>query len=129
MDHIVSITEIAHMHAEISRQVMIRIRHPPCAGCAIPSELADLALSAKVSAAERALSATETPIASANPRKLLERGYTLVSDASGRLVKNSAGVNSGDKIDIHFPDGTINCTVNGKALPAPAPGTVPPSAP
>lgn len=88
-----------------------------------------LALSAKVSAAERALSATETRIASANPRKLLERGYTLVSDASGRLVKNSAGVNSGDKIDIHFPDGTINCTVNGKALPAPAPGVAPPSAP
>ena len=88
-----------------------------------------LALSAKVSAAERALSATETRIASANPRKLLERGYTLVSDASGRLVKNSAGVNTGDKIDIHFPDGTINCTVNGKAFPAPAPGVAPPSAP
>ena len=87
-----------------------------------------LALSAKVSAAERALSATQTRIASANPRKLLERGYTLVSDAYGRLVKNSAGVNTGDKIDIHFPDGTINCTVNGKALPAPAPGVAPPSA-
>ena len=73
-----------------------------------------LALSAKIAAAERFLSTTEARIASSNPRKLLERGYTLVSDASGRLVKNTAGVTPGDIIDIHFPDGTLNCTVNGK---------------
>lgn len=73
-----------------------------------------LALSAGIGASERILSSLEARITAANPRKLLERGYTLVSSASGRLIKSAAGIAPGSTLDIHFPDGTLNCTVNGK---------------
>ena len=73
-----------------------------------------LSFAARISYAERALSALEARIAAANPRKLLERGYTLVSGPSGALLKCAADANTGDKIRVFFPDGTLNCTVNGK---------------
>ena len=73
-----------------------------------------LSLAARISYAERSLSALDVRIAAANPRKLLERGYTLVSGPSGALLKCAADANPGDKIRVFFPDGTLNCTVNGK---------------
>ena len=73
-----------------------------------------MALLSRISAQEGALAALEARIASANPAKLLERGYTLVADARGVLIKKAAGVSAGDKITVRFPDGTLKCTVDGK---------------
>lgn len=67
-----------------------------------------------VTAADAALSKIQTRIAAANPRVLLERGYTLVTGPSGALLRRSADAAPGDSINVLFPDGTLNCTVNGK---------------
>ena len=72
-----------------------------------------LAISGKISREEQKLSDLQSRILTFNPRKLLESGYTLVTDASGRLLKQAGGLRPGDKLDVHFPDGTVNCTVNG----------------
>lgn len=72
-----------------------------------------LAISGKISVEEQKLSELQSRILTFNPRKLLESGYTLVTDASGRLLKSARGLKSGDALDVRFPDGTVNCTVNG----------------
>lgn len=72
-----------------------------------------LGISGKISVEEQKLSELQSRILTFNPRKLLESGYTLVTDASGRLLKSARGLKSGDTLDVRFPDGTVNCTVNG----------------
>ena len=72
-----------------------------------------LAISGKISREEQKLSELQSRILTFNPRKLLESGYALVTDASGRLLKQAGGIRPGDTLDVHFPDGTVNCTVNG----------------
>lgn len=73
-----------------------------------------LAFTSKISACEAALARIETRIYSADPRRLLERGYSLVTDSSGVLIKRASDAGAGSDINILFPDGTLNCTVNGK---------------
>ena len=73
-----------------------------------------LAFSYKLSALESAVDRLETRIKSADPRRLLERGYTLITKSGGALLKRAADAEAGDRIDVLFPDGTLKCTVNGK---------------
>lgn len=73
-----------------------------------------LAFVSKLSLLEAAVQRLETRIAAANPRRLLERGYTLITDGNGVLVKRAADVKAGDEISVLYQDGTLKCTVNGK---------------
>ena len=73
-----------------------------------------LAFMAKLAVREERVSRLETRIAAANPRLLMERGYTLVTGPSGALLRSASGVVPGDTIKVLFPDGILNCTVNGK---------------
>lgn len=50
-------------------------------------------------------------IRSADPRQLLKRGYTLVSDGAGVVVKSASGVNEGDALTVMFGDGSLGCRV------------------
>lgn len=70
------------------------------------------ALNYLLTAADAALSKLETRIASANPRKLLERGYTLVTDSSGVLLRRASDARPGEAIKVIYSDGTLDCTVN-----------------
>ena len=51
-------------------------------------------------------------ISAADPRKLLERGFTLALDSNGVRIKVADGVRAGDKVSVLFPDGTLKCTVD-----------------
>ena len=73
-----------------------------------------LAFTAKLSAQIAAVDRLETRITAANPRLLLKRGYTLITNDKGILLKNASAVSAGDGIRVLFPDGTLKCTVNGK---------------
>ena len=70
------------------------------------------ALNYLLTAVDAALSKLETRIASANPRKLLERGYTLVTDSSGVLLRRASDARPGEEIKVIYSDGTLDCTVN-----------------
>ena len=72
------------------------------------------ALNHVLTAADASLSKLETRITAANPRLLLERGYTLITNSKGTLLKRAADAETGDSIGVMFPDGTLKCTVNGK---------------
>ncbi|MGB4864511.1 MAG: exodeoxyribonuclease VII large subunit, partial [Hyphomicrobium sp.] len=56
----------------------------------------------------------------------LARGYALVRDADGRMVRRAAGLLTGASISIEFADGQISAEVNGGTSgtsgPAPDPG-------
>jgi len=48
-----------------------------------------------------------------SPLAILDRGYSICADSiTGRAVKNSRGVNSGDQVTVNLAKGKLNCTVD-----------------
>ena len=66
--------------------------------------------------AERMMTALE----SLSPLAILERGYALVFDPSGKLLKDAAQVQAGDEITARLARGDIQATVKTKR-PRPEP--------
>jgi exodeoxyribonuclease VII large subunit len=52
-----------------------------------------------------------------SPVAILERGYALVFDASGKLVKSSAQLERGDEISARLAHGTVTARVEKKTEP------------
>lgn len=73
-----------------------------------------LAFAGKINAMESRVELLCSRIKAADPRNILTRGYALAVDAKGVVLKSVKGVNAGDKVDVMFADGKLNCTVNGK---------------
>jgi exodeoxyribonuclease VII large subunit len=53
-------------------------------------------------------------IAAADPRTVLARGYTLVTDNEGVVLKSAAGLNVDDKVRIFFADGKVSAAITEK---------------
>ena len=51
---------------------------------------------------------------------ILERGYALVTDAGGRLVRRAAEIAPGAELSLRFADGSAQVTADGEASPKPA---------
>ena len=66
----------------------------------------------KVAAMEAALNMLQARIDAADPRKILQRGYVLATDADGVVLKGVVGRNAGDKVSMMFADGVLECTVD-----------------
>lgn len=47
-----------------------------------------------------------------SPLKVISRGYSIVSDSEGKIIKKTEDVKSGEKLSIRVEDGNINCTVD-----------------
>ena len=58
----------------------------------------------------------ESRISGADPRRILSRGYALVVDDGGVVMKNAAGHSAGDNVKVMFADGTLDCRVTGIQL-------------
>ena len=65
----------------------------------------------KIAAMESALQVLYTRINASDPRKVIERGFALVLDADGRVVKGTEGRKAGDKVSMMFADGTMDCLI------------------
>ena len=65
----------------------------------------------KIAAMESALSVLQARIEAADPRRILQRGYVLATDADGVVLKGVAGRKAGDKVAMMFADGVLECTV------------------
>jgi exodeoxyribonuclease VII large subunit len=72
--------------------------------------------SVKISAMEAAMQLLRTRISSADPRKILERGYALALGADGTVLKGAAGMERGDAMAVLFKDGRLDCTVDAVTL-------------
>lgn len=73
-----------------------------------------LAFLSKVGALESKLALLESRISGADPRNILSRGYTLVTDADGVVLKKSEGLAPGDRLRLYFADGSLEVSVTGK---------------
>ena len=47
-----------------------------------------------------------------SPLKVISRGYSIVSDSDGKIIKKTDDVKSGEKLSVRVEDGNINCTVD-----------------
>jgi exodeoxyribonuclease VII large subunit len=54
----------------------------------------------------------DTALRALSPMAILERGYALVFDASGTLLKDAAQVHAGDKISARLAKGTVDAKVS-----------------
>ena len=70
-----------------------------------------MAFAAKVAAMDARLTLLESRIAAADPRRVLSRGYSLVTDGDGVVLKSAAGVEKGRKLRILFADGSLEVEV------------------
>jgi exodeoxyribonuclease VII large subunit len=57
------------------------------------------------------IDALERSLAHLDPRAVLERGYSIVRDERGAIVRRSRQVASGDRLDIAFAEGTASARV------------------
>ena len=74
-----------------------------------------LAFSSRLAAMNSALDLIASRIRSADPRNLLSRGYTLVTDSAGRVLKSAESVKAGDGIRVLFADGTLEAEVKSNS--------------
>lgn len=65
----------------------------------------------KIAAMSSKVDLLEARIQGADPRKILSRGYVLVLDGNGVVMKSAAGHKPGDGISVMFADGRLDCTV------------------
>ena len=56
----------------------------------------------------------ETALQALSPVAILERGYALVFDGSGKLLKDARKVKAGDEISARLAKGTVRAQVKGK---------------
>lgn len=70
----------------------------------------------KISLMGSRMDVLESRIAGADPRRILSRGYALVVDDGGVVMKNAAGHSAGDNVKVMFADGTLDCRVTGIQL-------------
>jgi len=73
----------------------------------------NLLVSARISSLEARLDILEARIKAADPRNVLSRGYSLVTDSRGVVVKSSGKLSDGDEIMIMFEDGQVRAIVKG----------------
>ena len=70
------------------------------------------ALSAGIGRMENEIDLLNASIMSSNPLNILSRGYVLVSDEAGRVLKSAHSAAKGDKFSLRFRDGKWNCEID-----------------
>ena len=55
--------------------------------------------------------ALQARLSAANPRAILQRGYSIVTGPDGRLIRSVQQVSPGDAVRVHFHDGTADADV------------------
>lgn len=93
------------------RELFERARRRLPAAAPLEARVAELARRTRTAAghdlARRAarVDAAVQSLAHLGPRAVLERGYSIVRDAEGRIVRRSAGLAPGDALDLTFAEG------------------------
>ena len=72
-----------------------------------------MAFNSRLSAIESSLAVLQSRIHSADPDNLLSRGYSLVTDSRGVVLKSPEGLAAGDRIRVIFKGWTLYATVDG----------------
>ena len=70
------------------------------------------AQSGNLSAHRKQLTHLAAALDAMSPLKVLARGYTMVSDESGKLVQRASALSRGQKIRITFRDDTVPAVIS-----------------
>jgi len=82
---------------------------------------ARLALEGRLRTLQEQLAGRSLQLAALSPRATLERGYGIVTDAGGAVVRSAASVSPGDPLTIALKDGVVDATATAtRPLPASA---------
>ncbi|MBA3476948.1 MAG: exodeoxyribonuclease VII large subunit [Lautropia sp.] len=65
--------------------------------------------------ATRTAQARAGSLALANPKAILERGYAIVRDAGGKVVRNPLQVTAGERLDVEVAEGAMTVRVESGA--------------
>ena len=66
----------------------------------------------------RALDGWAARLGSLDHKAVLKRGFALVRDDQGRLVRQASSLAPGDAIEIEFADGRKDASIQGRATPS-----------
>lgn len=69
-------------------------------------------LVSRISTEEAALVRIAERIRTTNPLNVLSRGYSLVADASGVVVKKASELKPGQKVKLYFSDGALDAEIS-----------------
>lgn len=83
----------------------------------------DRAAGDQVSRQYKSLQALERVLGTLSYQGTLKRGYALLKDGSGALVRSAKSVKKGDALQIELADGLINASALDRLPPAPKPAT------
>ena len=75
------------------------------------SSACDAALDEKLQLGRERLALAAASLDALSPLGVLQRGYAIAQDASGRLVRDAASVNVGDEISVRLAKGKLNTRV------------------
>jgi len=77
------------------------------------NEKLDMLTEKRVDKARVALVASLSKLEALNPLAVVSRGYAVISDCDGVMLKSIDQIKIGDKINVKIKDGTVNATVSG----------------
>jgi len=71
----------------------------------------DLYMKGYVNAADNRLTRYSERLESVNPNKVLERGYSMVTDPEGKVLTSVSKLNNGSKVNIRMRDGSADAEI------------------
>jgi len=75
------------------------------------SSACDAAMDEKLQFGRERLALAAASLDALSPLGVLQRGYAIAQDASGRLVRDAASVNAGDEVHVRLAKGKLNTRV------------------
>ena len=75
------------------------------------SSACDAAIDAKIQEGRERLGLAAASLDALSPLGVLQRGYAIAQDASGKLVRDAASVNVGDEVNVRLARGRLNTRV------------------
>lgn len=82
------------------------------------------ALERTYEAQARRLETLQARLTSANPERILDRGFAIVTSESGTLISSALRAGVGDRIFVRFSDGSLASRVEERLLPPPPHSTL-----
>lgn len=97
---------LSHAFDEVkSRLATARLRYEGAASAC------DAAIDAKLQHGRERLGLAAASLDALSPLGVLQRGYAIAQDASGKLVRDAAAVNVGDEVNVRLAKGKLNTRV------------------
>ena len=79
-------------------------------------------MTSRILQARRALEAETKLLYSLSHRSVLARGFALVRDDAGTMVRSAGAIGDGQRLEIELADGRRKVRAEGEGPAAPAPG-------